>query len=399
VFCGLTTLAAEPGQEEIQVVSPLNQSETSTEIFPISVEFIEDEEQRQIIRTYILSENQSPSDIPRNSFERDGWLYTLADITEQRPTVINTQYFTKTVELETESNELNEIIALLHPTIEYRCDDGFEGILHLDITSVSSEIAGHRTSSFTVTASRTYPNLSSNDVSLIPRNVSENGRTLTLDSVAWEVESSNNVDFHDIPNSFRAVAQYSANATRSVVTGYITTAVYSGEISRISPGDTVYTAYFIGAEMQPEPEVEHVPETAPTPDTETEAATELAGHEKQNDTPSLLPILLIVGILLSVAAVGVIYYRRSNVKVYQNDFQALVAKDRVKANKLNIDLTPLKGEKFGIEIDKSTARHLSTHSLIIKHGTNSLNHKIAFEGNTYRFEVDFALGATQSIHK
>ena len=69
-----------------------------------------------------------------------------------------------------------EILKMLEPKLEVKTEDGYEGILSLDHTTIQVEAAGYSTSSRTVTAERTYPNLSDADVSLIPKTVNENGR-------------------------------------------------------------------------------------------------------------------------------------------------------------------------------------------------------------------------------
>ena len=65
--------------------------------------------------------------------------------------------------------------------------------------------AGYGTSSRTVTAERTYPNLSDADVSLVPKSVNENGRNLTLADVSWQgnnllvqkIHESGGIDFDE----------------------------------------------------------------------------------------------------------------------------------------------------------------------------------------------------------
>lgn len=62
-----------------------------------------------------------------------------------------------------------EIIQLLEPELEITTEDGYTGILVPDYTSIQVEAAGYKTGSRTVSATRTYPNLSNADVSLIPK--------------------------------------------------------------------------------------------------------------------------------------------------------------------------------------------------------------------------------------
>ena len=451
LFCGLTTLALQPQLEETEALlsetvtepnepepevsepdtedttpepkaeaaaiteQPINPpqpqsiQETHTELFPTDVERVIEDAGRQIIRTYILYPGQCPSNIPRDSFERDGWLFALTDITQRRTTEKETRHFTKTVEIRTDTNNLNEIIPLLYPTIEYHSEDGFFGVLSLDISSVNCEIEGRETRSFTATATRTYPNLSASDVSLIPRTITENGRTLSLASVSWEVQSYTNVDYHNIPNSFRAVATYSANAARTVITGYITTAEYSGEITREIPADIVYTAFFSGTEITPQPQEIYEPapheqspeETEPVPHVDRELSDEplTTGDDYSGERKiPILPGLAVLMLISALAGIGAYIARRRNVKVYENNFSTLIAKDRINSKNKKIDLSPLQGIHFGIEIEKGTAKHLNGQALDIRHGDIRLSHTISYEGNVYRIDVDLAAGVVRAVY-
>ena len=106
----------------------------------------------------------------------------------------------------------------------------------LDTGSIKVEAAGYTSSSRTVTASRTYPNLSDADTSYIPKSVSENGRTLKLADIQWQ-ESG---------NGYTANATYTGSATSQYATGYTVTANYVGQVSKTVSGEIIYTAVFSG---------------------------------------------------------------------------------------------------------------------------------------------------------
>ena len=120
----------------------------------------------------------------------------------------------------------------------------YEGVLSLDHTTIQVEAAGYGTSSRTVTAERTYPNLSDADVSLVPKSVNENGRTLTLADVSWQEAAVDPTDGYDIPIRYTAVASYTGTATSKYATGYTVTADYKGDVTRASCDTVVYTAVF-----------------------------------------------------------------------------------------------------------------------------------------------------------
>ena len=409
--CGLTALAAEEGSPDLPQISPPIVTEApptdTTEspppeavilppetLYPADVQTIILDGSRQIVKTYILTAGQSPDAIPCEDFERDEWLFTLTDITERRTSTTDAHSHVEKVEINTESNDLNEIIMLLAPTLDYQGDDGYCGLLSLDLSSVSCEVAGYKNSGYTVSATREYPHLSANDLSLIPKSITENGRMLELDDVAWEVQHSVNVDYEEIPDSYRAVAQYTANASRSVVTGYITTAEYSGEISKGVSGNTTYTVYFTGKAINPDPVLPELP-FIPTTDS---SATKGSGG---------LPFALLISFLAFVAAIAgasIFLFKHHNVKIYniQDEGRVLVAKDKISNKKLSVDLTPLDNQvsnlQFMLEIDRLTAKSLNGRTVEVVFGSAKLAHKIAYEGSLYKIDANFHNTSIKAIY-
>ena len=418
LFCGITALGVEESPEDTAQQTPPTAAtshqmphaeDTATELYPADVQTIISDDSRQIIKTYMLSAGQSPADIPRESMTRDGWRYTLTDITERRITNLDIRSHTETVEINTDTKELNDIIRILSPTLEHETSDGYFGVLALDISSVNCEVAGYRSSSYTATATREYPHLSSADTSLIPKTITDNGRTLTLIDVSWETQHSVNVDYEDIPESYRAVAKYTATVPISVTTGYVTTANYTGEIEKCEDGGAVYTAYFDGVEINPAPPPAPTPTPTPeppaTPDPE-EAPEETMEPEppmkEKSAVPLIIPILIGAALLAAIGGAAAYIHIHHNVKIYRDDFSILVAKDKISAKSLSINLTPLddksSGICFGIEIDRLTAKRLSGRTLEIILGPAKLQHKLAYEGNKYRIATDFGAGAIKAIY-
>jgi hypothetical protein len=160
------------------------------------------------------------------------------------------------------------------------------------------ETAGTKTSSYTATVKREYPHLSSNDTSLVPKTVTEHGRTYTLASVDWKAQTAETVDYNEIPESYTGIATYTVSASKTVVTGYVTTAIYGGALSKLNQGATVYTAYFAGTEIMPEriplELIDSVSEITPEagPDSAAEPAEPDAG-ESVSSARTIIPIALI----------------------------------------------------------------------------------------------------------
>ena len=250
----LTVYAADDEGILITVVIPHTQQATPAPapelpeitVFPVAVFENREGNRREIIRVYELWEHESASQIPRHSFDREGFHFELAEITRQTLPGFSTRAHTEPVTVNTQTNDLATVIQLLSPTLEFATEDGYFGILTLDVSSIRMEQAGTRTSSSTVNTTREFPHLSAPDMALVPRTVTDRNRTYELADVQWRQQSGTNIDYRDVPATFTAVATYSRTATSTVVTGFITTAEYHGTVSRISTEVTRYTVYFLG---------------------------------------------------------------------------------------------------------------------------------------------------------
>jgi hypothetical protein len=153
-------------------------------------------------------------------------------------------------------------------------------------------------------------------------------------------------------------------------------------------------AYFDGKEISPAPKPTPTPEPTATPDT----TVTLAPVIQSNSFLPLAAIFTGFGVLAAFAGVGAYFFLRRNVKVYRDSFRVLVAKDKISAKSKLIDLSPLEGECFGIEIDRFTAKTLNGQIVEVRHGKTDLKHKIAYEGNTYRIEANFGAKTIQGIY-
>ncbi len=227
----------------------------------------------QIVKTYELTALDNPNNIPRGDFERRGangaeWSFALTDIIKRETANAETMPHKETVTLNTDTKELEKILPLLAPTMEYKTEDEFVGILTLDVASIKVETAGTKTSSYTMTITREYPRLSTADTGLVPKTVEEKGKTYTLAGVDWKAGNYVTVDYEQVPEYYTAVATYTATGTSTKVTGYITTAEYNGTLAKLSQGKTVYTAYFEGEEIRTPLEFVE-PSAAPLPSGDT----------------------------------------------------------------------------------------------------------------------------------
>lgn len=191
-------------------------------------------------RTYLLSSADDPANIPVGDFDREGWHYTLLDVTRQETVKSDAKDYAETYTLDTDTKDMEKIMPQLAAERTVTTEDGYTGTLMLDTASIKVEAAGYNTSTRTVTAARTYPNLSDADVSFVPKSITDNGRTLELSDVQWQ----------ESEGFYHASATYTGKASSKYATGYIVTADYSGEVVRTTADDTVYTAVFSGTPIQ-----------------------------------------------------------------------------------------------------------------------------------------------------
>lgn len=214
----------------------------------------------EVRKTYELPVDQEPSMRAKQSFEQDGYSFKLTDLLRQELPEQQSKEYTETVTVSSESKELTAILPLLADTKAVTTEDGFTGTLKLDTGSITVEPAGYKNNSWTVSATRTYPNLSSMDSEYIPKTTTENGRTLNFSTVDWQTDNTENVDDDAIGNRFSAIVTYTGTASSRNVTGYTVTAQYRGDVEKIAMNKVQYVAVFHGTPLVvQEAEVEEVP--------------------------------------------------------------------------------------------------------------------------------------------
>ncbi len=237
-----------------------------TACYPTSVSRSEDG--AQIRKVYDLGPEDDPAGIPRSDFEQEGYHYTLTDLLKQEAPEREERFHTETVTLDSKSKDMESVLALLPAQREFTTEDGLTGVLSLKLDTVNVEVSGYGSSTRAVTATRSYPNLTSQDTSYIPKEITDNGRTLELASISWQTDNTANEDGYAVADRYTAIATYTGSATSSYVKGYTVTADYSGTVSRIALNKVRYVAIFEGTPLAP---VEPEPTPEPTPEVQEPA--------------------------------------------------------------------------------------------------------------------------------
>ena len=222
-------LAAEPENETAVTAIPAPSS-----VYPAEVRETEENGVHRIEKVYYLTRRDDPAAIPTGDFEREGRTYTLLDVLKNDQSETDSKEHIEVVTVESSTDNMTEIIQQLEPALEVTTEDGYSGVLAPDYPGIKVEAAGYKTSSRTVTAARSYPNLSDADASLIPKTISDGGRTLTLADVQWQ----------EAGGYYNASATYSGTATGKYATGYNVTVEYKGEVTRTRSDSVIYTAVF-----------------------------------------------------------------------------------------------------------------------------------------------------------
>ena len=216
----------------------------SPAIYPAEVRASEENGVARLEKVYYLTTRDDPAAIPTEDFDREGRHYTLLDVLKTDMSETDVKDYAEVITLDSATKDVGEIIKTLEPELEVVTEDGYNGILKPDYTTITAEAAGYKTSSWTVSASRTYPNLSDADISLLPKSIEDSGRTLTLADVDWQDAGTDYVDGDPLAVRYTAVASYTGTATSRKVTGYTVTVDYMGEVTRTTNDTVIYTAVF-----------------------------------------------------------------------------------------------------------------------------------------------------------
>ena len=199
-----------------------------------------------IERIYELDTDQEPSAEAKQCFERDGYFYTLVSITKNEKSEVDEKDHRETVTVDSSSKNIGDILPLLAKEKEFTTADGYQGVLKLDESSIKVETKGYKSSSKTIQAYRTYPNLLNADLAYIPKTITEDGEVLELADISWERDLTYNPDDYAIGERYIANALYQGTKTYSYANGYLVSADYAGKVTKEIDTKDIYTLTFNG---------------------------------------------------------------------------------------------------------------------------------------------------------
>lgn len=259
VGLGTTAFAEEPqtvvntgnGSASISItdITPREEQEDETKssfqtgYYPIAIETAEDAGVRLLVKTFLVPEGTDPQVLVEESLTRRGITYQVSDILlRELEGDSQTKPVTKTVTTPAETDDTEELLTLLSPTLEYG-EDGYAGTLFLDPSSISAKAADTTSYSYTLKDTREYTGLDRNDPYYIPRSAEKNGVTLTLADVQWTPMASAG-DNSEVPSLYKATAIYTGTAWGSKADGYLVTASYTGEATKTEEGQKMVSVVY-----------------------------------------------------------------------------------------------------------------------------------------------------------
>jgi hypothetical protein len=242
-----TVYAAEPSQADLPegiTVTDITEQQpdaayTPPEHFPVNIESKTEDGVRLLLKTFEVDSEVSPADLVETGLTQNNVEYELRDVLRTvAPDEQEKKTVSQTVTVDSESDEHDEIVALLQKSLDYSAD-GFTGQLLLDEASVTTDVEDTEGYTYTVSETREYTGLARNDPALVPKTVEKNGLTYSLADIQWSGGSENAP-----AASYTATAIYKGSASGSRPSAYLAAATYTGEVVKTVPGNILYTLVY-----------------------------------------------------------------------------------------------------------------------------------------------------------
>lgn len=232
-----------PREEENKIYEKEQRDYTVGSFYPIEIQSTEDNGYQLLVKSFLVPQGTDPQTLIEEELVRRGVEYRVSDILrKEQEDSTETREVSQTVTVTTDSTEKEELLNSLAPSIQYD-ENGFSGILTLNLDSISSEVVEQESYSYVVKDSKEYTGLQRNDPYYIPKSSEKNGITLELKDIQWTPMASA-VENSDVPSMYSATAIYSGTAWGSKASKYLVTANYSGEVSKVTEGEILYSIVY-----------------------------------------------------------------------------------------------------------------------------------------------------------
>ena len=153
--------------------------------YPVEVQATEENGVRLLIKTFVVPQDTSPQGLVEEGLTRRGVQYKVSEILRRELEGEREQKtVSQTVTTEADTDQREELLALLEPSVEYH-EDGFSGTLLLDKGSVRAEASELSSYPYPLEDTREYMGLARNDPYYIPKTEKKNGAVLKLADIRW----------------------------------------------------------------------------------------------------------------------------------------------------------------------------------------------------------------------
>ena len=112
-------------------------------LYPTEVNEYASGEEMRLERTYCLSPTDNPASIPVGDFDREGWHYTLLDVTRQENSKSDEKDYAETYTLNMDTKDMEKIMPQLAAERTVTTEDGYTGTLVLDTSSIKVDCNGN----------------------------------------------------------------------------------------------------------------------------------------------------------------------------------------------------------------------------------------------------------------
>jgi len=214
---------------------------TLSDYLPLDVQTKTEDGVKLLVKTYEVPPDVTPQALIEQGLTRNGVEYTLREVLRQTlPGSTENRETSQAVTVTSESDKREDILPLLPESLEY-AENGYTGQLTLVSDSITTEVESTSGYTYTIKDTKEYYGLERNDPYYIPKTTQKNGVTLSLADVQWSPAGGNE---NLVAPTYTATAVYTGKASGSKADGYLVTARYSGNVSRLTDGNILYSIIY-----------------------------------------------------------------------------------------------------------------------------------------------------------
>ena len=303
---------------------------------PISVEQFDE----YIVKTFELPPDTAVEPFIENEFTEGKLKFVYQSTEKEEITSVKTKDHSFTVEQKTNTDDKKTILAKFEPHIDCE-EDGMTGRAYIAEDSLETKVSGYTKKSYTVSDTKEYNGLPTNDPSGIPKTVTKDGHALAVQSINWVVLTTEIIDDAEVPTSYRATVKYSTTATKSVPSEYTSTVTYNAILEKTVVDKVIYTVTYKGEELP-------------------------------SDSRRIFYIILAIAVLISLGCVFfIIKVLKKDVDIYnlQNDEYVLISREWIDMRNPTLDLLPFKADSktdsYALVLSKKALKELRGKNLTI----------------------------------